>query len=516
MKRFISLFLAVLLAVSAVTTVSAYSVYPDALTSEEAVENYEMAYGTTVPTHRYYFQMPNGNNGPVATQDVIYYTTDEETGAEIKRIVCRAGEHAPSWYNDYTEGAGVYWWQGPAACDSWAGYKAMVADADQDIYYVDMPEDVVMFIWNNGVDGGWDSSNPIYYCAAQTFDVPSEYPDPGEYATIPEGADSFDNMIVIVDPDSVNENPLSRKLTCGFDWYFYYGDGCYGSYAEDSASFTGIENECLNPDHYVDGVHVGAVQEEPVASGITGDCTWSLDNKGTLTISGSGAMADYSDYHYSDAPPWGRGIKSVVIGKGVTNIGAYAFNYSPDLAKVTISNTVTEIGGCAFERCTSLDNVSIPNSVTEIGWGAFYECSALKNIVFGSGLAEIGPAAFRDCTSLTKVDLPSSLRTIGNSAFADSGLRSVDIPFGVTGIDNYAFVDCMSLTKAVIPESVNEIGSYAFGYYLEPGSDGPAGTIDGFTIYGYSGTEAEYYANENGFTFVSTFKPAITKRLPVR
>ena len=275
MKKIISIILAVMLVASLVATVSAYSVFPDGVTSDEAIAAYceamEIEPGE-VETHKYLFQMPNGKNGPVAQNDVTYSEVDEETGEETVVTVCKAGEHAPSWYHEgFNEGAGVYWWEGAAACDSWAGYKALVEDEAQCIYYANVPVEVVMFIWNNGIDGGStptagvDPAEDIYYKAAQTADLLSEYPDPDEYASIPEGADSFDNMIAVVDPDQVSTNALSKKMTCGINWYFYYGDGCYGSYAEDSENFSSIEENCLNPQHYVDGVHVGYQPEvEPV------------------------------------------------------------------------------------------------------------------------------------------------------------------------------------------------------------------------------------------------------------
>ena len=269
MKKMISILIAVMLIASVVVTVSAYSVYPDGQTSDEAVAAYNETSGTEVETHKYLFQMPNGENGPVASADVTYTAVDEETGDSSTTVVCKAGDHAPSWYNEYTEGAGIYWWQGPAACSGWAGYKALVEDADQCIFYANVPAEVVCLVWNNGIDGGEnptpgvDPADDIYYKAAQTSDVACEYPDPEEYDSIPEGADSFDNMIAVIDPDKVSMNPLSKKMTCGYNWYFYYGNGCYGSYATDSDEFTSIEENCCNPQHYVDGVHVGFKPEEP-------------------------------------------------------------------------------------------------------------------------------------------------------------------------------------------------------------------------------------------------------------
>ena len=86
-------------------------------------------------------------------------------------------------------------------------------------------------------------------------------------------------------------------------------------------------------------------------SGTCGDnLTWTLDDEGTLTISGTGAMADYT----SNSSPWypfNSDITSVLIEDGVTSIGKRAFSYCPSLTEVTIGNGVTSIGESAFEDC---------------------------------------------------------------------------------------------------------------------------------------------------------------------
>ena len=82
-------------------------------------------------------------------------------------------------------------------------------------------------------------------------------------------------------------------------------------------------------------------------SGTCGDnLTWTLDDNGTLTISGQGEMYDY--YFYHENTWWNREIKEVAINNGVTSIGSYAFSSCTGLTSVTIPDSVTSIGDLRF------------------------------------------------------------------------------------------------------------------------------------------------------------------------
>jgi hypothetical protein len=206
---------------------------------------------------------------------------------------------------------------------------------------------------------------------------------------------------------------------------------------------------------------------EDVASGTAGTLTWVLTSDGTLTISGYGAMPDFSS---SNLAPWSAycsTIKTVVIDDGVTSIGNAAFNpYAqsyPLLSQVSIPNSVTRIGKYAFMFCKVLSTVTIPNSVTSIEYAAFAYCQALTSITIPNSVTSIADDVFESCKALTSVTIPNSLTSIGNNVFSNcQALTSIAIPNNVTSIGDGAFSSCIKLESITIVSSVTVIGIGAF------------------------------------------------------
>lgn len=166
--------------------------------------------------------------------------------------------------------------------------------------------------------------------------------------------------------------------------------------------------------------------DDAATSGTCGEnLTWTLSG-GTLTISGSGEMKNYS----WESVPWYSSrttIQSVVIEDGVTYIGESAFWACSSLTSVVIPDSVTTIGGYAFSECSSLTSVTIPDSVTTIGSGTFGGCSSLTSVDIPEGVTTIGSGAFgvikvayqeySGCTNLQTVTLPERIKTIDYAAF---------------------------------------------------------------------------------------------------
>ena len=160
------------------------------------------------------------------------------------------------------------------------------------------------------------------------------------------------------------------------------------------------------------------------ATGRCGDSiTWTLDDSGNLTLSGSGEMWNYG---YVTSPFKDYGIKTVTIEYGITSIGDYVFRGCCGMTELTLPNSVTSIGGNAFEGCSGLTELTLPNSVTSIADDAFHGCRGLTELTLPNSVTSIGDGAFRGCRGLTKLTLPNSVTSIGESAFyLCSGLSKI-------------------------------------------------------------------------------------------
>ena len=88
---------------------------------------------------------------------------------------------------------------------------------------------------------------------------------------------------------------------------------------------------------------------------------------------------------------------------------------------------------------------------------------AVKKIDIPSGVTSINNYAFTTYRNLEKVTIPDSVTSIGIEAFGGcSGLTSVNIPSGVTGISRLAFDGCRSLTSIDLPSGLTSISDNAF------------------------------------------------------
>lgn len=221
-----------------------------------------------------------------------------------------------------------------------------------------------------------------------------------------------------------------------------------------------------------------AVAASTVASGTVGEnLTWTLDDTGTFTVSGTGPMEDMG--FIDDPYPWEAymsDITSVIIEEGVTYIGIIAFKEATNLTEISIASTVKGLGGRCFSNCDSLEYVFIPAGIDfHYGGAWFAHCDNLKEIEVSADntyLCSVDGVVFdKNMTHLWQYPggkmgpytVPTSVKGIESSAFQNcQGLTAITLPEGLEYISVYAFQFCDGLTEVIIPDSVTMLDQYCF------------------------------------------------------
>ena len=157
-------------------------------------------------------------------------------------------------------------------------------------------------------------------------------------------------------------------------------------------------------------------------------------------------------------------IPATYEGKPVNAIASSAFKNNTTITRVIIPEGVTNIGGSAFYDCSNLISVSIPDTVTNIGASAFYKCN---NLIYNvdSNAQYLGNEenpylvlmAITD-TQITSFEFYPQTKIIWGSAFVNcKKIGVIDIPEGITQIQNNAFGGCAALRSISIPASAVDL-----------------------------------------------------------
>jgi uncharacterized repeat protein (TIGR02543 family) len=160
------------------------------------------------------------------------------------------------------------------------------------------------------------------------------------------------------------------------------------------------------------------------------EVTWAVTKSAgssyydVLTISGSGAMTDYSN---ENNRPWKdlcAVIKTIVIGEGVTTISKVAFkDFVNVTSDITIPVSVTSIGESAFARVSKNTAAGIHISASE-----------------GSALASIGNYAFNAANVGIDLSRCNSLTVSNTNTYIFRAVtKDVILPSSMTSICQWAF-----------------------------------------------------------------------------
>lgn len=179
------------------------------------------------------------------------------------------------------------------------------------------------------------------------------------------------------------------------------------------------------------------VQAKTYSGSCGTSATWSYNTINyKLTISGTGAMTNYTS---SSPAPWDSyktSILTISIANTITSIGDYAFASCTKAFSVSIGTGVKSIGSNAFRGCSSLGHVTIPNGVTTIGDAAFYNCKSFVYISIPNSVTSLGSQAFYGCTKLTWISIPNSVTKLGTYTLSSSGIVDIYVYWTTTSGDH--------------------------------------------------------------------------------
>lgn len=105
-----------------------------------------------------------------------------------------------------------------------------------------------------------------------------------------------------------------------------------------------------------------------------------------------------------------KGIKAVVIPKGVYFVRKQAFMGCSSLTKVSSPTTLKKIYSEAYKGCSQLVKYSIKPSLYYIGPEAFRNCESLESLVLNKTVTFIGKKAFAGATNLTVKVVTNSMQ----------------------------------------------------------------------------------------------------------
>lgn len=330
----------------------------------------------------------------------------------------------------------------------------------------------------------------------------------------------------------------------------------FGGWADSPTStyvhFSAGSSVCSSAAYYGD-LTVYAIWIDNVISGQCGDNAYyalTLDT-GELVLSGTGPVWDYTVNNYKERPwnDYADQIKKVSVESGITKIGDFTFAICNEITDVTLSNTVETVGAYAFYSNSELSNVQLGgaltldeyafswcdnltnidlNNVVTIEKSAFNNCSVLNNIVIPENVKEVGETAFGFCDGLRKITILADNATFGYRAFDEcDNLTEVhisdlaawcSISFDTSAtvsnplyIAKNLYINGVLETDITIPESVTSINHTFYGctsiervtILNKNTTFDYAAFEDHVVILGYTGSKAEYYANNYGLEFIA-------------
>lgn len=223
-KKFISILLSSLIVASTIAglTISA---------KENNPKNYEKPKNAKIPTETIVKETTNdkGETSDVTYKGGIY--DGPYMGNKVRYYFAMPKE----WKTFTNAKACAYWWDGTDKCTDWQhSYQMKSTPIEKDngtkVYYVDVSADVRNIIFSNGIDVGTKSGDNVslnWGKSYQTDNISLEGYASGESNVFPDGIDSFNNLVYVIDTNGTSINEKNGSVIFSGEWYYLHTNGCW-------------------------------------------------------------------------------------------------------------------------------------------------------------------------------------------------------------------------------------------------------------------------------------------------
>ncbi|MCI6653008.1 MAG: Ig-like domain-containing protein [Ruminococcus sp.] len=397
-----------------------------------------------VKTYRYFFEMPESWKTFANATACCYWSEGTDNCDKVSKV-------DPDFNRDNRKGWNY----------SYMMRKADVPNKDN-IYFIDVPQDVHHIEFNNGIDTGMviydDNGNETYKNYGKACQTNEETVFLNETV-------SYNNMIFVVNQDDVFDNSYSGKIVYGGEWKYLHKDGTINStkgtiFEQETPIWEKALAKNIEVYPYSDSVYIGKkITLEAVVFPTNADrrVTWKSSDTKVATVDSNGVVT-------------GKSMGEVTISATTTD-GTNLV----DTCVVTVKDETTD-----FIKCLNYKVNEDKKSITITNYSNNYDYD-FKDIVIpktidGYTVTDIGELAFA-YESFNTVKFSEGLKTIGDNAFYSTEISSIYIPKSVTSIGEHA------------------IGFYR-GYYGEDDMDSYFG-IYNITFYAYRGSAGWNYAKNH-------------------
>lgn len=95
------------------------------------------------------------------------------------------------------------------------------------------------------------------------------------------------------------------------------------------------------------------------------DCTATLDEKGVLTVTGTGEMYNFETKNRSESPFYrNNAIKKVVVEEGITQIGKNIFVSCSNIQNIELADSVQQVLTYAFDNISNIQSITMSDKTT--------------------------------------------------------------------------------------------------------------------------------------------------------